>query len=106
MDQHNNNNNHPPMQVGKTTCACGTGCSCGCGYRLGYHVLRWVLGLFILFFVFAVGVKIGEFITELRGYINYNHEYSGMMMQSRGYINPGGPMMPVATPTTGAPAGY
>jgi hypothetical protein len=103
MDQQNHNH---PMQTGKTTCACGAGCNCGCGYRSGYHVLRWVLGFFILFFVFAVGVKLGEFITEFRSYMSYNRMDSGMMMdrQIHGY-NPGGPMIPAtgATPVTGSP---
>jgi hypothetical protein len=83
------------MKVGKTTCTCGDGCNCGCGYRPGYHLLRWVLGLFILFFVFAVGVKVGEFLTELRTYMSYDRDHSGMMMdqEMHGY-NPGGPMIP------------
>jgi hypothetical protein len=97
MDQQNN---HSPMQVGKTTCACGPGCSCGCGYRPGYHVLRWALGLFILFFVFALGVKLGEFLTEIRGYMSASR-YSMMHMQDGGgYYNPGGPLIPANPPAT------
>lgn len=98
MDQQNNNE---PTKVGKTTCACGNGCNCGCGWRPGYHVLRWLLGLFILFFVFALGVKLGEFLTEIRGYMNASRSYGMMRTQNAGgYYNPGGPMIPAGTSTS------
>jgi hypothetical protein len=94
MDQQNNH--QQPMKVENTTCACGAGCNCGCGYRPGYHILRWLLGLFILFCVFALGVKLGEFLTELR-YSLAGANRADMMMHIRGGqegFNPGGPMIP------------
>ena len=102
------------MHVSKTTCACGPGCSCGCGYgfgyRPGYHLLRWALGLFILFFVFAVGVKVGEFLTALRygGFNEYGREYPGMMQNQSGYYPGYGASIPPATnvtPTSSPSAG-
>ena len=59
--------NGSEMPKGKTTCACGTGCNCGCGHHCMHRVIWWVVGIVILVFVFALGVKAGEFRDELRG---------------------------------------
>jgi hypothetical protein len=89
------------MQKGKTTCACGAGCSCGCGHHCMHRVIWWVVGIIILVFVFALGVKAGEFRDELRGtFGNYYREYP--MMQ--GTYNGGGVAVPVGT-AAGSPTG-
>ena len=48
-------------------------------YGHGHWVLRWLLGLVILFLVFWFGVKIGE----LKSGFGYGYEHHGMMMQHR-----------------------
>jgi hypothetical protein len=93
---------------GATTCACGPGCTCGCGG--GSRVLWWVIGIAVIIFTFAVGVKAGEFRDELRaafgGYYGGNH----MMMRSGGgyggnFVSPAVPETPVGSSTgaTGVP---
>lgn len=98
MDEQNH---HQVSTVGKTTCSCGMGCNCSCHCHSGHRLLRWVLGLFILFFVFAVGVKIGEFIMQIRYLVGSNSYGDGyhMMMHNQGYMGAGAPT------TTTLPAG-
>jgi hypothetical protein len=73
---------------------------CGQGHR----VIWWVVGIAILVFVFALGVKAGEFRDELRN--AFGNSYRGYpMMQNRVY-NDGGAAAPVdvqrnSTGTTG-----
>ena len=61
---------------------CGHKCQngmCGCaGHHMGFHVLRWVLGIIVIFMVFGFGVQIGEFKSALEngGAYGYHH---GMM---------------------------
>ena len=78
--------NGSEMQKGKTTCACGAGCGCGCGGGMcgrGHCVIWWVVGIALLVFVFALGVKAGEFRDELRN--AFGNSYRGYPMMQRGY---------------------
>ena len=96
--------NHQLMQVGKTTCACGADCNCGCGHRSGHHLIRWAVGLFIIFAVFVVGVKVGEFITRLSMgfYGGYGRAYPAGMMQNQGYYYGGAPVPQTSTSSPSA----
>ncbi len=83
--------------VEKNMCeVCGSGdgrCgSCGnmCGYR-GNHMLRWLLGIIIITWIFCIGMKFGEFKAQVYGGGYGNHMYfkaSGMpMMGTTGWGN-------------------
>lgn len=57
----------------------GTDC---CGpYHYPFRILRWVLGLLIIFIVFSVGVKIGEFKGSIEGDWGYGYGHRGMMIR-------------------------
>jgi hypothetical protein len=65
---------------------CGNVCGVG-----GYGLVRWVLGILIIVWIFSIGMKIGELKGELRssGY-GYGHkQYMRGMMQGPGtfYVN-------------------
>ena len=62
---------------------CGGGCRHMHGMRCRHFLLRWVLGVLILAFVFGAGVKLGEFKERVWS--------NGYGMMDRGY----------GTPTTG-----
>ncbi len=48
---------------------------CGCtGHHMGFHVLRWVLGIVVILMVFGFGVQIGEFKAAFEGGYGYHHE--------------------------------
>lgn len=51
-------------------CSCGQHCGCGhpCGCGHGRHLIKCLLGILLLAVVFALGVKLGEFKAEIRGY--------------------------------------
>jgi hypothetical protein len=91
---------------GSKACACMTchdhgsmhgGMCCCCGRGGRFSILRIVIGLLLLIFVFWFGVKVGEVKVLFGG------GYGGrsMMMRSGygGYVNPGGPMIPATPPT-------
>ena len=113
MDQHNNS------QEGKGgfVCTCcnhyGQG-GMGGGYGWGGHhhwyggiMLRIVIVLVIVGFVFALGVKVGEFKANLYnmfGGYGYSHDmmygrgyYSPMMMGGGGVTSPTGGLLPQGT---------
>ena len=90
------------MAKGKTTCACGNGCHCGCGCGHGHRVIWWVVGIVILAFVFALGVKAGEFRDELRG--AFGNYYRGYPMMQR-VDSAGGVAVPVGTTQGGSATG-
>ncbi|TSC70897.1 MAG: hypothetical protein CEO12_22 [Parcubacteria group bacterium Gr01-1014_46] len=59
------------MVENKNVCeVCGSGdgrcgqCGNMCGYR-GNHLLRWILGIIIITWVFSIGMKFGEMKTYL-----------------------------------------
>src|ERR1035437_2102934 len=62
---------------------------CGCawsgGHHMGFHILRWVLGIIIILMVFGFGVQIGEFKATLE---SGNYGYHQMMRY--GYAQPVG----------------
>ena len=97
--------NGSEMTRGKTTCACGPGCNCGCGHHCMHRVIWWVVGIVIIVFVFALGVKAGEFRDELRSAFGNSYYHNYPMMQR--VYNGGGVAVPVgaaagsATGTTG-----
>lgn len=77
MDGNNNQNTCGVCGSGNGRCGkCGNMCGFG-----GYHVLRWVLGVLIITWVFSIGVKFGEIKTYLNsaGYGN-NMYYRSMPM--------------------------
>jgi len=46
---------------------------CGCvGHHMGFHILRWVLGIIVILMVFGFGVQIGEFKAAFESG-NYGH---------------------------------
>lgn len=85
---------------------CGTGrdrcVNCGSSYGLGSaSIARWILGIIIITWVFAIGMKIGEVrgALEVFGYggKHYNSaQYMPMMGGPRGTYPVGG--APVYTP--------
>lgn len=76
---------------------CGSGMDgrCGkCGHACGFggrHILRWILGIIIIFWVFSIGMKIGEFKSALEGNSPYYYShirYGGMpMMYGSGFFD-------------------
>lgn len=58
------------------------------GHGMGRHfVLRWILGILILAFVFGAGIKLGELEERIAGvgYGMMNGGYNYNMMQRGGY---------------------
>jgi len=96
--------NSAEMAKGKNTCACACGAGCGCagGCGRGYHVIWWVVGIVILVFVFALGVKAGEFRDEFRGAFgnNYYRSYPMQRVYNNGGVPPVAPPTPVEVATT------
>lgn len=78
---------------------CGMGCEgyeghdMGCGHMYGmgcrgrHHLLRWVLGIAILAFVFGAGIKLGELKERMAGVYESNYGGGYNMMQRGGYTN-------------------
>jgi hypothetical protein len=99
MDEKKNN---IVTKKGKTTCACGNECNCGCGCNHRCGVLWWIAGIFLLFLVFAIGVKAGEFRDEINAVMS--HVYSSPMMMhmhmGSGYYGGGMPVDSTTTSTT------
>lgn len=63
---------------------CGSGNGrCGkCGGMCGFgrnHVLRWILGIIIITWVFSIGMKIGELKANLDQSYGYGHRVMPMM---------------------------
>jgi len=59
---------------------------CGCaGHHMGFHILRWVLGIVVLLMAFGFGVQIGEFKAAFESG-NYGHRE----MMRYGYAQPVG----------------
>src|SRR5579863_5243145 len=88
-------------------CAGCNGCGCtGRGRSWMWFLLRTLLTIIILMFVFWFGVAAGRLSSAgfERGYMMREGYGAG------GYVNPGGPMMPVngatGTPTTNGVQNY
>jgi hypothetical protein len=75
---------------GQNMCGGKCGCGCGNGWHGGHHMkfvlLRWVLGILIITFVFWMGMKIGEFTGQFEGGYGM-HGQRGMMIQYGGTPN-------------------
>jgi hypothetical protein len=66
---------------------CGSGSGrCGkCGHACGFggrHLLRWILGILIITWVFSIGMKVGEMkaVFEGSGYGDHFYYRSGPVM--------------------------
>ena len=61
--KNNNHQNHEHCEM----CShhdCGKNKMCGmgfCGYNMKHRVLRWILGILIIFLLLWLGMRIGEF---------------------------------------------
>jgi len=61
---------------------------------MGFHILRWLLGIFVILFVFWFGMKVGELKGQIesgRGWSGMRHhsmmiEYGGYGMMSPGTV--------------------
>lgn len=90
---------------------CGAGCTCGRmhGYN-GHPLLRILLALVILGFVFSAGIRLGELKAELT--MGYEHQMTahhgdygmGMMQQGQNTMSLVVPAVPVTPTTTATPA--
>lgn len=83
-------------------CTCITGTCCHRHY-LAHYLLRWVLGIIVILFVFCLGVNVGELTADYRG---WDSGYGfGPRMMIRGYYDGGygAPMMYWGTGSAGAP---
>ena len=96
MENENNNQNNHNQGYHSNICeVCGTNNGrCGrCGHRCGfggYHILRWVLGIIIISWVFCIGVKFGEFKASVEGSgygYGYNHMRISPMMGGATWSN-------------------
>jgi hypothetical protein len=56
---------------GKCNCHGWNGCG---GHHMGFHILRWVLGIIIILMTFSFGVQIGEFKSALENSGYGHHE--------------------------------
>ncbi|MEQ1500217.1 MAG: hypothetical protein ABL917_02470 [Parcubacteria group bacterium] len=69
MSDNNQNN----CQV----CGSGNGRCGSCGNMCGFgskHILRWILGIIIITWVFSIGMRFGELKAELQG-SSYGNSY-------------------------------
>jgi hypothetical protein len=71
---------------------CGGMNGCG-GHHMGFHILRWVLGIIIILMVFSFGVQIGEFKSAFesgqygsRGMMRYNYGYQQPVQMMSGVV--------------------
>ncbi len=82
MSENNKNNVCEVCGSGNGKCGmCGGVCSVG-----GYGLIRWILGIIIITWVFSIGMKIGELkgMLDGGGYGKGMHYKSGQMMFSNG----------------------
>ncbi len=112
MNEQNNQPNKPTMGNHPEGCRCwmcqGRGMCAYHGGHLGgwgFRLFRVILLAILVAFVFAFGVKIGEFKAELGGYGGFRENSYSRMMIRGGYGGYG--MMPqwgTAAPQTITPA--
>jgi hypothetical protein len=85
--------NEQQQNWGGHKCQCHGGWN-GCGgHHMGFHILRWVLGIIIILMVFGFGVQIGEFKAAFEsggygshGMMRYNYGYQPVQMMSAGAV--------------------
>ena len=95
MENENNNQNNHNHHYNNICEVCGTNNGrCGrCGNMCGfgrYHILRWVLGIVIISWIFCIGVKFGEFKASIEGSgygYGYNHMRISPMMGGATWSN-------------------
>jgi hypothetical protein len=98
--------NHKDHAALCTACkSCGRGCICGGTYRR-HPLIRILLALIVLFFVFAAGIRLGEMKA---GWGEGYRGHRGMMGAENGYYltYPDPTVVPATTPVapaTPAPA--
>ncbi len=80
------------MQENEQQNWCGHKCHngmCGCmGHHMGFHILRWVLGIIVILMSFGFGVQIGEFKAAFEsgyGYRHHNMMYYSQPSMMGGY---------------------
>ena len=102
----NNNNNYNHNQACEV-CGFGRDSRCGrCGHYCGFggrHILRWILGILIISWIFAIGMRFGELKEALEandpyyGHMRYksmpmmygsDSEYSGNVLYTKGVPAP------------------
>ena len=90
MEGNNNNNNNNHHHDMCQVCGSGYGrcgrCGNMCGFG-GHHILRWIIGILIITWVFCIGAKFGEFKSALRnsGVYGYRDTRIMPMMGSAGW---------------------
>lgn len=79
MSENSNNRNNVCEVCGSGNGRCGScGNMCGLG---GYGLVRWILGILIITWVFSIGMKFGEMKGALEGNGYGKHMYfRGQMM--------------------------
>ena len=84
---NNNNNNNYNHNQSCDVCGFGGNGRCGkCGHYCGFggrHVLRWILGILIITWIFCIGVRFGELKSALEAnspYVYSHMKYGGGMM--------------------------
>ena len=77
------NNNNMCDVCGSGNGRCGK-CGHSCGFGRG-HIIRWILGILIITWVFCIGMKIGEIkaYLEASGY-GYSNHYKYRVMPMMG----------------------
>ncbi len=98
------NNNNMCDVCGSGNGRCGK-CGHNCGFGRG-HILRWILGIIIITWVFCIGMKMGEIkaYLEASGY-GYSNHYKYRVMPMMGGASFSGAdqvYFSQAVPTTGA----
>jgi len=91
--QENNNQNACDV-CGSNNGRCGR-CGNMCGFGRN-HILRWILGIIIITWIFSIGMKLGELKAELRGSSSYGHK--SMMYGTQGAWSDGKVMFTQAMP--------
>ncbi len=83
---------------GQVCQVCGAGANgrcgaCGMGRSyFGHHILRWILGILIIVWVFSIGMKIGEWKSYVESGAPYYREFRTTMpmMYNSSYGEPTG----------------
>ena len=79
MDNNNNNNNGQHHHGGQCNCDCHGGEWGGWSKRqMRFGLLRWVLGLIIIWMVFSLGQKIGVIEDQVANGMWFAHDYRMM----------------------------
>ena len=83
---NNNRKSKDKSKNNKNVCSCEPGCDCNCGYGWWgkkHWVIRLILWIAIISFVFAMGVAVGKFkayFSNYRTFLRGGGSYSPMML--------------------------